>query len=634
MSMRPRRAIGAISVALGMTMALGACGGASSSASSGVIAPAPDPTAGVSAAAANPVNVSPLPGTPDVSPGTQISFLGGPGTRVSDVHVVGSRSGSHGGRLEGYSTGTGESFIPSHPFVAGERVTVNALVQNGAGAPSQPASTSFRVIPETPVSQKQFPINPGNSSDVQHYASAPTLTPSTVRITTPAQPGSSPGDLFLAPYQGKGTPGPMIAEQDGALVWFHPLPAGESATNFEVQSYDGQPVLTWWQGRILEVGFGQGEDVIYNSSYQPIAYVRAGNGYHADLHEIRLTHEGTAWIDAFDPIRMNLSSMHGSSNAIVNDSVVQEIDVKTGLVMWEWHSFGHIALSESHNSIPSSPDSPWDYVHINSISPGPASQTEAAGADQPGDVLLSSRSTWTLYDVNMRTGGFVWRLGDRGSSFKLGPGTRFYWQHDAEWQPGGLISVFDNGSDPPKEKQSRGLLLDPNTAAHTVTLVKQFTNPHYTLLASSQGNLLNLSTANNTAGNWMMGYGGLPNFTEHSPSGAVLLDGTLGKNVQDFRTYLSPWSGHPTSAPSLAVQSGTGTGGGKLTVAASWNGATEVASWQVLAGTSATSLAPVATAPRRGFQTSISLSSTSPYVAVQALNAAGAVIGRSPAVRG
>ena len=185
--------------------------------------------------------------------------------------------------------------------------------------------------------------------------------------------------------------------------------------------------------------------------------------------------------------------MHGSSNAIVNDSVVQEIDVKTGLVMWEWHALGHIALSESHNSIPSSPDSPWDYVHINSISPGPASQTEAAGADQPGDVLLSSRSTWTLYDVNMRTGGFVWRLGDRGSSFKLGPGTRFYWQHDAEWQPGGLISVFDNGSDPPKEKQSRGLLLDPNTAAHTVTLVKQFTNPHYTLLASSQGNLLNLS---------------------------------------------------------------------------------------------------------------------------------------------
>ena len=65
----------------------------------------------------------------------------------------------------------------------------------------------------------------------------------------------------------------MIAEQNGALVWFHPLPAGEEATNFQVQQYEGKPVLTWWQGRILEVGFGQGEDVIYNSSYRRVATV-------------------------------------------------------------------------------------------------------------------------------------------------------------------------------------------------------------------------------------------------------------------------------------------------------------------------------------------------------------------------
>ena len=610
-------------LALAVGVGLCACG-STSSASLDAVSDAPIPTADVSVAAANPVAVSPLPGTEDASPATQISFLGGSGTQVSDVRVVGSRSGSHSGRLEAYSTGTGESFEPSHPFVAGERVTVHALVSDGAGASRQAASTTFTVLPETPVSQKEFPINPGSSSDVQHYVSAPTLTPSTVRITTPARPGASPGDLFLAPYQGEGTAGPMISEQDGALVWFHPLPAGESATNFQVQRYEGQPVLTWWQGRVLEVGFGQGEDVIYNTSYQPVAYVRAGNGYHADLHEIRLTPEGTAWIDAFDPIRLNLSRYHGSNSAIVNDSVVQEIDVKTGLVMWEWHALGHIALSESHNPVPASPSSPWDYVHINSADP------RGAGSDQPSEVLMSSRNTWTLYDVNMRTGAFQWRLGDRDSSFEPGPGTRFYWQHDAEWQPGGLISVFDNGSDPPKEKRSRGLLLDPNTATHTVTLVKQFTNPTYTLLASSQGNLLNLSQADNTAGNWLMGYGGLPNFTEHGPSGQVLLDGTLGKSVQDFRTYLSPWSAHPASTPSVAVRSA---GAGALAVNVSWNGATEVASWRVLAGGSPTSLAPVASAPRSGFQTTVAVKSTPAYLAVQALSASGAVIGLSPAIK-
>jgi len=252
------------------------------------------------------------------------------------------------------------------------------------------------------------------------------------------------------------------------------------------------------------------------------------------------------------------------------------------------------------------------------------------GANQPGDVLLSSRSTWTLYDVDLHTGAIVWRLGGSHSSFKLGAGTRFYWQHDAEWQPGGLISVFDNGSDPPKEKQSRGLLLDPNTSDHTVTLVKQFTNPSKTLLAESQGNLLNLSSGENTSGNWLMGYGGLPNFTEYDHSGHVLLDGTLGKNVQSFRTYLAPWSGHAPGAPSVAVD----TSGAAPRVSVSWNGATEVASWRVLAGPAPSVLAPVASAARAGFQTTIAMPRAAAYVQVQALNSAGAAIGTSTAVGG
>ncbi len=623
--MSVRRATGAVSAAMVMAMALCACGGVASSASSdalsGRLSDGLNPAADVSAAAANPVTVSPLPGTEDASPATQISFLGGvggnTGLQVQDVRVVGARSGAHSGRMETYSTGTGASFLPSHPFVTGERVTVHALVGTGPGAPGQAASTTFTIGHQAAVSQKEFPNNPGDPHAIQHYVSAPTLTPSTVRITTSAKPGASPGDLFLAPYQGDGSPGPMIAEQNGELVWFHVLPAGEDATNFQVQQYEGKPVLTWWQGHILEVGFGQGEDVLYNTSYQPVAHVRAGNGYKADLHEIRLTPQGTAWIDIFDPIHMNLSSVHGSSQGVVNDSVIEEIDIKTGLVMWEWHALGHIALSESHSPAPHS-SSPWDYVHINSIDPGSS-----------GEVLMSSRGTWTLYDVNMHTGGFDWRLGDRDSSFKLGPGTRFYWQHDAEWQPGGLISVFDNGSDPPEEKQSRGLLLAPNTSNHTVSLVTQFVSPTKTLLASSQGNLLSLS-GSDTAGNWLMGYGGLPNFTEYNASGHVLLDGTLGKNVQSFRTYLSSWSAHPTNTPSLAVQSDAA---GTLTIAASWNGATEVASWQVLAGASPTSLAPVASALKAGFQTTIAVKPAPAYVAVQALNASGAVIGLSPSIK-
>jgi hypothetical protein len=256
-------------------VSLSACGGTTEATSATLSAAVAKPTAAS-------VAVSPQPGTPDASPSTQISFLGGAGTQVSDVHVVGSHSGSHSGVLRAYSTGTGESFLPSHPFSAGEKVTVHAEAGGAA------VSTSFTIAHQAPVSQKEFPLNPGDSKAVQHYSTAPSLTPSTIRITTPAKPGGAAGDLFLAPYQGKGTPGPTIAEQNGSLVWFKPLPAGESSTNFQVQQYQGKPVLTWWQGRILEVGFGQGEDEIYNTSYQHVATVKAGNGYHADLHEIHL----------------------------------------------------------------------------------------------------------------------------------------------------------------------------------------------------------------------------------------------------------------------------------------------------------------------------------------------------------
>jgi Arylsulfotransferase (ASST) len=595
------RPAGIFVTALSAAAGLAACGGASPASSAASSAPVGRPAAGS-------VAVSPQPGTPDASPSTQISFLGAAGTKVSGVRVSGSQSGAHSGVLRAYSTGTGESFLPSHPFRAGEKVTVHAQ------AGGTPVSTSFTIAHQATVSQKQFALNPGDAGAVQHYSSAPSLTPSSVRITTRAKAGAAPGDLFLAPYQGKGTPGPMIAEQDGSLVWFKPLPAGESATNMEVQQYQGKPVLTWWQGRIIRVGFGEGVDEIYDTSYRHVATVRAGNGYRADLHEIRLTPEGTAWIDIFDPIKMNLTGERGSANGIVLDSVVEQIDVKTGLVMWEWHTLGNVPLSES-NVAPRASGYPWDYVHINSVDPGSA-----------GDVLLSSRNTWALYDVDVQSGAVKWRLGGKHSSFKLGAGTREYWQHDAEFQPGGLISVFDNASAPPKEKQSRGILLRADTADHTVALVKQFVNPSKTLLAASQGNTLSL-----TGGNWLLGYGGLPNFTEFDAAGHVLLDGTLGKEVQNFRTYLSPWSATPGGRPSLAVKS---TGSGAVSAAVSWNGATDVASWRVLAGASPSSLAPVATATKSGFEAKLTVHTAGPYVAVQALDGSGAVLGTSATVKG
>ncbi|MGH2879177.1 MAG: arylsulfotransferase family protein [Solirubrobacteraceae bacterium] len=612
--MTPRALWRAVAAALCAPLCAGLCA-CGESVFSSADAAGVTPSRELAEAKANSVAVSPIPGTEDASPYTQISFLGPAGTKVANVSVVGSHSGNHSGKLRHYSTGTGESFVLNKPLSAGEQVAVHALVGRGSGAPSKPVTTVFTVAHQAVVSQAEFAKEPGDSKAIQHFASAPTLTPTTVSLTTPAQAGSAPGDLFLAPYQGLGTPGEMISEQNGTLVWFHALAKGISSTNFRVQKYEGNPVLTWWQGRILGVGFGQGEDVIYDSSYKQIATIKGGNGYRADLHEIRLSSNGTAWIDEFDPIHMDTSAEHGVRNGILTDSVVQEIDVKTGLVMWEWHALGHIPLSDSTMAAQRS-SYPWDVFHINSIDPGSS-----------GDLLLSSRNTCALYDVNLKTGAFNWQLGGPHSTFKLRAGARTYFQHDAEFQEGGLISAFDNGATPVKEKQSRGVLLKPDFTHRTVTLIKAFTNPTKTLSAAAQGNTLALP-----GGDWLMGYGNLPNFTEYSASGAVLLDGTLGKGVQNFRTYLSTWAGHPSEPPAIAA---TRTGTTSATLSTSWNGATEVASWQLLVGESPSSLSVVATVPKGGFQTTAtvslpaSVSAASTFVQSRALSATGTVLGSS-----
>ncbi len=612
----------AAAAALCAGLCAGACGcGESvfSTAAAASITPARE----LAEAKANPVAISPIPGTEDASPDTQISFLGNRHTRVSDVSVVGSHSGNHSGKLRGYSTDTGSSFLLNRPFTPGEQVAVHALVDHGPGTASRPVTTVFTVARQALVDQSEFPKEPGDPSAIQHYASAPSLTPSTVTIATPAQPGGAPGDLFLAPYQGLGAAGEMIAAQNGELIWFHPLPPGVSSTNFRAQEYHGRPVLTWWQGRILQVGFGQGEDVIYDDSYKQIAAIRGGNGYRADLHEIRLSREGTAWIDEFDPIHYDTSSLGGVKNGVLTDSVVQEIDVKTGLVMWEWHALGHIPLRDSTMQVQRS-TYPWDAYHINSI------DWEGGDSNRLGEVLLSSRNTCALYDVSLKTGAFDWQLGGPHSTFKLGPGARTWFQHDAEWQSGGLISAFDNGATPVKEKQSRGVLLKPDYARKTVSLVQAFTNPHAVLSAAAQGNTQTLP-----GGDWLVGYGNLPNFTEYSATGAVLLDGQLGRGVQSFRAYLGPWTGHPSEPPAVAATQS----GGSVTVGTSWNGATEVASWRFLSGFSPNSLSVFATVPKSGFEGSatvtppVSVSAQPLYVQSQALSASGTVLGSSAPLR-
>jgi hypothetical protein len=580
------------------------------------------------------VTVSPGPGVRDVSTTVQVSFLGVPAGDLSHVLVRGSRSGVHAGSLRAYSEGDGASFVPAKPFTPGELVTVHAVLDEGGR--STPFAWSFTVaVPDNPGAEDvtestRLDSTPPVPKEYQSFHSRPELRPPDVTVSSTARAATG-GDLFLAPYSGVGQYGPMILNEHGELVWFKSLaPAGTRAANLRVQEYEGRPALTWWQDPLVADGSKTAGEVIANSAYQTIAIVRAGNGYQPDLHEFQITPQDTAWITVYDAIDCNLSSVGGPRDGAVADTLLQEIDLKTGLVMYEWHSLDHVPLANSYASaVTTSKAEPYDYFHINSID-----------VEQDGDLLVDSRNTWAAYDVDPKTGQVRWELGGRHSSFELGPGATPAWQHDAIQQPDGAITFFDNGATPVVHPQSRGIELTLDTANMTATLARSYehSNP---LVAGSQGNVQTLAN-----GDWMVGWGQAGYLSEENPAGQVLFNAHLPPEWESYRTFAFPWSGQPAEPPALALaEEPASTAGGKAgtkaattgsVVYASWNGATEVASWRVLAGSSPGSLAPVATAPKSGFETAIATpaSASGDYVAVQALASSGMVLGTSRTIKG
>ena len=582
----------------------------------GLAAPAPASTAGPtctpatldnSALAAGSVTVSPPPGSRDASPATQISFLGVPARRLRSVSVVGSATGAHAGRLLAYSQGDGASFLPSRPFAEGERVTVRARVAGARG--STALIDRFAIARSDPITSTPKTIRGGRASEIQAFHSRSDLHPPVVAVSA-SSPAVAPGDLFLAPYAGPGQAGPMILDPGGALVWFKGLPERTSAANLQVQEYLGRPVLTWWQGLVTVHGFGLGQGVIADAGYNTIAHVKAGNGLQADLHELQLTPSGTALITAYQPVLCDLAGVGGPAYGAVTDGVMQEIDIATGLVRFQWTSLAHVPLQDSYaRASRTNTSEPFDFFHLNSIA-----------RERDGSLLISARNTWASYDVDLHTGRILWSLGGKRSTFALGPGAATAWQHDPRQLPDGSISLFDNGASPRVHPQSRGVVISLDAVHRKARLVRQITRPA-ALLAQSQGNMQALAN-----GDWLIGWGEVPDISEFSPAGALLFDAHLPAAVESYRAFRFAWTASPAHPPAFAVAKPAGA---PASVYASWNGATNVAAWRVLAGARPDALAPVAEAPRTGFETAIALpaSVTGSYATVQALDGAGAVLG-------
>ena len=495
------------------------------------------------------------------------------------------------------------------------------------------------------------PVGSYTTRGTYGFVTEPSLHPPKLHADDPIVAGKlAPGYVFTANFYNLNFPpligqsGPLILDRNLQPVWFQPVPEQVVASNLSLQTYEGKPALAWWQGVVTNTGATEsGEDVVVNQHYQKVATLRGKDGWKLTLHALTISGVD-AWVTANKNIARNLSNYGGAYNGALIDSAVQEYNLKTGELLRSWDALDHIPLGDSYATVPTN-GFPWDAYHVNAV--------EVTG---DGTFLVSMRSTWGAYLIDIDSGRIEWTLGGKDSSFKFGPGAAFQWQHDVAFGVGGrgvgggsvggdsesTVTMFDDhccqltggGTSVPATGPSRGLVLKLDQQTRVATLVSQYTGDDE-FESEYMGDTQPLAN-----GNTFVGWGSEPYFSEYGPSGKLLFEAHFPGSDLSYRSIVEPWVGEPLTDPAGAARR---TGPSAATVYASWNGATEVASWRVLAGTGVGSstgagsdtgagagrMTAVASAAMSGFETAISVPAGYRSFEVQALDAGGRVIGTS-----
>ena len=451
------------------------------------------------------------------------------------------------------------------------------------------------------------------------YVSAPGLHPPRLRVLE-RRPGLARGDFLLA-SESEGTPrvgqqGPQIVDGAGRPVWFDHM---RGVLDFEQETYEGRPVLVLTEGSVRRDGAVRGgRVVVLSESYHTIATLRARAPWQTNLHEAWIS-GGHIWLAVSRPIHnRDLTAYGGSRHDIVIDCGLQEFRLSTGRLIRTWDALNpggrpHVPLSASETRPPNFPlpqVEVWDPYHLNAVQALP-----------DGELLVSMRNTWAVYLIDPLTGRTIWTLGGRRSTFTFAAGARFAWQHDARLVdpsdrgtgPNVEVSLFNDNNGGLTGRPSSGLVLELNTLRRRATLVRAYLHDP-SLSAYVLGSMQLLPN-----GNALVGWGSEPYFSEYSEAGQQLLDVRWPGPDHSYRAlFTDTWVGTPYYPPAGAVRG--------RTVYASWNGATRVAAWQVLAGPTAGNLRLVATRARTGFETRIEVARSYPRYQVRALDARGRIL--------
>ncbi|VAZ87238.1 hypothetical protein LAUMK21_00006 [Mycobacterium pseudokansasii] len=445
-------------------------------------------------------------------------------------------------------------------------------------------------------------------------SAAPTVSAQSLGYTVNVnKPGGAPGYVFFvsgttAAHLGAGSRPCVlvVADKAGHVVWQRQLPAGETAGNLRVQHYRGKPVLTWWQGR-KQWGHGLGASYIADDHYNVISAVTPGGELSSDIHEFRLTPDGRALITSYPEVAADLTAVGGPKDGRLYNCTASIVDVATKQTLFQWDALSHVPIGDSPAKYTAGQT--LDVYHMNSIALDPA-----------GNLVISMRALSTVFNVDCRTGAINWRLGGKQSTFALGDGVDFAYQHDVEMPDANTITLFDNhfegslgqkdgGSVPTSLKWIR-LDFDAGRA----TLLRAQRHPG-DLSVGAMGNLQQLQ-----GGNTFSGWGTAEHISEFTAGGEMVFDASLPGGT--YRAFLDEWTGDPVEPPELTFAGDT--------AHAVWNGTTRVNRWRLLHGRESNTMTPQTTVAWAGYDTPIPLSGNSDgYYQLEALAADGAVVGRT-----
>jgi Arylsulfotransferase (ASST) len=480
------------------------------------------------------------------------------------------------------------------------------------------------------------PIGAYTTKGAWSFVSAPRLHPPRLRTDVKTQTSQlARGDFLVdnfpnltVPGDMTGEGGPLILDSRLQPVWSYPIGTDVTSTNLRRQSYNGKPVLTWWEGIVTNTGAStSGQVDIVDQHYRKVATITAAAPWIISVHDAVIS-GGNIWVTVYRNVPENLSAYGGSASGVVYDSGVQEYSIKTGKLLYTWDALNpggtpNIPLSDSEQPAPPAAapaGTSWDPYHINSIQLLPGNQ-----------MLVSMRNTWAAYLVNTTTNQTVWTLGGKASSFNIASNAAFAWQHDVQMLPHNQVSVFNDnccqitgpGVFAKPNGTSGGLILSLNTAAHTASLVSSYAHTNRPLDPAFLGSMSVLPN-----GNALVGWGSQPYFSEYSRTGKLLLDAVWpGKDLSYRVLFTDNWVGTPYFPPSGAARKSKG----KVTVYASWDGDTQVTSWKVLGGSDPNHLPVVATKAKNGFETAIRLAKNYKVYKVQAFDAKGHLLRTSKA---